>query len=318
MTADVMCPSIPTTTPSPIPDDGICADAKWSTEGITMAGGNGMGAELNQLHFPSGIFLDDDLNLYVVDGFNHRVVKWNHGSSVGELVAGGNGEGNRTDQLHYPKGVTVAKNGTMYICDGRLLRWEKNARQGELFISGAKCWDVHIDTQGSIYYSQAGDHEILKWPGNNVVAGGNGEGNQTNQLAYPYDFFIKNDKSLLIADGGNNRIVEWIIGEKQGIVRAGGHGAGHHFDQFYQPMSVVADQSDTLYIADYDSDRIIRWFKNSKSGIVIIGARGSGEDKDQLNRPSQVLLDKNGNLWVNDDMNHRIQMFKIDKSACKT
>ncbi|CAF3699120.1 unnamed protein product [Rotaria sp. Silwood1] len=236
--------------PSPIPDDGICADAKWSTEGITMADGNGMGAELNQLQFPSGIFLDDDLNLYIVDGFNHRVVKWNHGSSVGELVAGENGEGNQTDQLHYPKGITVAKNGTMYICDGRLLRWEKNARQGEIFIPGAKCWDVHIDSQGSIYYSQASDHEILKWPGNNVVAGGNGEGNQTNQLAYPYDFFIKNDKSLLIADAGNNRIVEWIIGEKQGIVGAGGHGPGHHLDQFYQPMSVVADQSDTLYIAD--------------------------------------------------------------------
>ena len=31
----------------------------------------------------------------------------------------------------------------------------------------------------------------------------------------------------------------------------------------------------------------------------------------------QVLFDKNGNLWVADEMNHRIQMYMIDKSSCK-
>ncbi|CAF2752269.1 unnamed protein product [Rotaria sp. Silwood2] len=336
MTTQSICPTISTTSinikfktrsfcfcfiaVSPIPDDGICENATWNTNGITMAGGNGSGSELNQLQFPSGIFLDDDSNLYVADGFNHRVVKWNYGSSVGQLVAGGNGEGNRTDQLRYPKNLIVGKNGTMFICDGnnRILKWEKNAREGEQIIANASCYGIHADRRGSLYYSQAGYHQIIRWPENEIVAGGNGEGSHLNQLLFPYDFFIKNDKSIFIADGGNHRILEWIIGDKQGSVRAGGYGPGHNLSQFYQPMSVVVDQSDALYIADYDNDRIMRWLKNSKSGIVIVGERGEGKEKDQLDRPIQLLFDKQGNLWVTDEMNHRIQMFKIDKSSCKT
>ncbi|CAF1519808.1 unnamed protein product [Rotaria sordida] len=56
---------------SPIPDDGICENAKWNTTGITVTGGNNPGSQLNQLQYPFGIFLDDDSNLYITDSFNH-------------------------------------------------------------------------------------------------------------------------------------------------------------------------------------------------------------------------------------------------------
>jgi len=36
-------------------------------DGITMVGGNGPGPTLNQVHFPSGIFLYDDSNIYIAD-----------------------------------------------------------------------------------------------------------------------------------------------------------------------------------------------------------------------------------------------------------
>ncbi|CAF2146067.1 unnamed protein product [Rotaria magnacalcarata] len=321
MATKSLCPSISSTTVSPMPDDGICDSATWDTNGTTVAGGNGAGSQLNQFHFPSGIFLDDDLNLYVTDGFNHRVVKWEHGSSVGQIVAGGNSEGNQTNQFRYPNGVIVGKNGTIFVCDDgnhRLQMWKKNAGEGETVKTNGSCFGLYIDDEGTLYYSEAIFNSILKLPNDEVIAGGNGQGDHLNQLSIPYYFSIKNRKSLLIADGDNHRIVEWIIGEKEGVVRAGGNHAGHNLNQFYQPMSVVADQSDNLYVADYDNNRIMRWLKNSKSGIVLVGERGEGKEKDQLYRPSQVLLDKHGNLWVNDDMNHRIQMFAIDKSSCRT
>ncbi|CAF1519613.1 unnamed protein product [Rotaria sp. Silwood1] len=320
MTTQLICPLILSTSISPIPDDGICENAKWNTTGITMAGGNKSGSQLNQLQYPFGIFLDDDSNLYVTDSFNHRIVKWNYGSSIGQLVAGGNDLGNRSDQLRYPNSVTIAKNGTMFICDSgnhRIQKWEKNAREGETIISNTTCFGMYIDNQGSLYYSDVSNHKIIRWPENEVIAGGNGEGDQLNQLLYPNNFFIKNNKSIFIADGGNNRIVEWIIGDKQGVIRAGGNGAGHNLDQFDQPLSVIVDRSDNLYVVDYDNNRIMRWLKNSKSGIVIIGEGEEDHVKDQLMRPTQILFDKNGNLWVSDEMHHRIQMFMIDKSACK-
>ncbi|CAF1385416.1 unnamed protein product [Rotaria sordida] len=47
MTLQVLCPSIlpVTTTPSPVvPDDGICTNATWNPNGVTVAGGNGEGS----------------------------------------------------------------------------------------------------------------------------------------------------------------------------------------------------------------------------------------------------------------------------------
>ena len=226
-----------------------------------MAGGNGAGSELNQLQYPSGIFLDDDSNLYIADAFNHRVVKWNYGSSVGQVVAGGNDLGNQSNQFRYPNSVAVDKNGTMFICDEgnkRLQKWEKDDSKGETLVSNISCFGMYVDDQNLLYYSVVDEHKIVSWPENKVIAGGNGEGDQLNQLSYPLNFFIKNHKSIFIADGDNHRIVEWIIGEKQGTIRAGGNGPGHKLNQFYQPMSVIVDQLDTLYIADYDNDRISR------------------------------------------------------------
>ena len=90
---------------SPIPDDGICEKARWNTDGITIAGGNGAGSELNQLQYPSGMFLDNDANLYIADSFNHRIVRWNYGSSAGQIVAGGNGMGGCPEQLNWPHSI---------------------------------------------------------------------------------------------------------------------------------------------------------------------------------------------------------------------
>jgi sugar lactone lactonase YvrE len=123
-----------------------------------MAGGNGAGSALNQLHFPSGIFLDDDSNLYIADGFNHRIVKWISGSSSGQIIAGDNEGGNRSNQFHYPTSLTIDKNGTMFVVDGgnrRIQRWYKNANQGETILSNISSWGLSIDNQNSLYYSNS-------------------------------------------------------------------------------------------------------------------------------------------------------------------
>ena len=46
-------------------------------KGTIVAGGNGKGNQLNQLHHPAFIFVDQDSSVYVSDRDNHRVVKWN-------------------------------------------------------------------------------------------------------------------------------------------------------------------------------------------------------------------------------------------------
>ncbi|CAF1084314.1 unnamed protein product [Rotaria magnacalcarata] len=76
MTVQVLCPPTTTTPPPVVPDDGICASATWNQNGVTVAGGNGEGPELNQLRYPWGFFVDDDATVYVADTWNFRVVAW--------------------------------------------------------------------------------------------------------------------------------------------------------------------------------------------------------------------------------------------------
>ncbi|CAF4211095.1 unnamed protein product [Rotaria sordida] len=66
--------------------------------GTLVAGGNGGGADRNQLNFPTYIFVDQQQTVYVSDRDNHRVMKWNKHAKEGIVVAGGQGEGNALTQ----------------------------------------------------------------------------------------------------------------------------------------------------------------------------------------------------------------------------
>lgn len=90
-------------------DDGICKSATWNRQGVTIAGNNEEGSGLNQLSAPQGLFVDDNDTIYVADTFNHRIVKWIHGASSGQVVAGGNEVIDSIDSLDLPVGVVVTR-----------------------------------------------------------------------------------------------------------------------------------------------------------------------------------------------------------------
>ncbi|CAF0975112.1 unnamed protein product [Adineta steineri] len=55
-----------------------------------------------------------------------------------------------------------------------------------------------------------------KWNQNTItVAGGNGQGQQLNQLYYPHGILIDKKKNIFIADNENNRAVEWKCNAKK-------------------------------------------------------------------------------------------------------
>jgi len=64
--------------------------ARGSKFGVTVVGnatGTG-GNSLNLLSESLGIVVDDDENVYVSDYYNHKVVLWTRGSTIGRIVAG--------------------------------------------------------------------------------------------------------------------------------------------------------------------------------------------------------------------------------------
>ena len=85
--------------------------------GIVVAGGNGRGSQLNQLNYPTYLFVDEEQAMYVSDRYNHRVIKWNKDANQGIVVAGGRGKGSALTQLSHRNGLFVVTSGTIYVVD---------------------------------------------------------------------------------------------------------------------------------------------------------------------------------------------------------
>ncbi|CAF4899983.1 unnamed protein product [Rotaria sp. Silwood1] len=112
---------------------------RGESQGTVIAGGNGYGNRLDQLSYPTQVFVDRDHSVYVSDGSNHRVMKWIEGAKQGIVVAGGQGKGNDLTQLSDPRGVVVDQLGTVYVADegnNRIMRWPKGATQGSVIVDG--------------------------------------------------------------------------------------------------------------------------------------------------------------------------------------
>ncbi|CAF5130119.1 unnamed protein product, partial [Rotaria sp. Silwood1] len=278
----------------------IHPNARWKQNGITVAGGNGYGSELNQLSYPCGLYVDEDDTVYVADQWNHRIVEWKRSATNGKVVAGGNGEGDGVHQLSNPQDVIIDKEkDSLIICDNgnkRVVRWSRrNGTSGETIISNINCVGLTMDENESLYVTDDGKHEVRRYrrgeSQGTVVAGDNGEGNRLDQLAYPRYAFVDRDHSVYVSEWGNNRVMKLEKGAKQGLVVAGGQAQGNSLTQLSSPQGVVVDQLGTVYVVDNGNHRIMRWPKGATQGSVIVGGNGDGTQSNQLHWPVGVSFD---------------------------
>ncbi len=292
--------------------------------GITIAGGNGQGDQLNQLSNPYGICIDDDHRcLYLADWKNHRIIAWTFGENNGQIVAGGNGKGNRMDQLNGPRDVIIdKKNDSLIVCDqgnSRIVRWPRqNGVNGQTIISDIDCSRLTIDNKGDLYVSHWKKDEVTKWKigdtNGTIVAGGNGKGNQLNQLNVPTYIFVDENQSLYVTDRDNHRVMKWMKDAKEGIVVAGGQGQGNSLTQLSDPQGLSVDHLGTVYVADSSNHRIMRWSTGSKEGSIIVGGNEQGQQSNQFNHFGGLSFDRLGHLYIVDYNNHRVQKFLIDSN----
>ncbi|CAF2197795.1 unnamed protein product [Rotaria magnacalcarata] len=299
----------------------INANAGWLQNGITVAGGNQKGDELNQLYFPWGICVDDDEQaMYIADTFNHRIVEWKYGATHGRVLAGGNSSGNRKDQLNEPSNLLLDKeNDALIICDQgnrRVMRWpRRNGTQGEIIIENVLCTGIAMDKDKYLYVSECERNEVRKWlmgeKIGTIVAGGRGQGNGFNQLNSPSCIFVDQDYSVYISDEKNHRVMKWIKDATEGIIVAGGQGEGNDLARLSCPRGVIVDPFGTVYVADTKNNRIVRWSKEAEDGTVVVGGNNQGSLQAQLYSPQGLSFDQQGNLYVVDRLNNRIQKFDI-------
>ncbi|CAF0822768.1 unnamed protein product [Adineta steineri] len=314
----------------------LSSQSIWSQTATTIFGSQAgtSGSTLALLSQPGGMYYDQPNNqLIVADMGNQRVLQFslNNPPSVATVIAGGNGQGCNMNQFNIPAGVGRDSSGQLYVADygcNQVVRFPSNSNSttsGILLgsITLATLISIHqLTLNDDIYVVSYNDNAVYKFVGGSgspvVAAGGNGNGNASNQLSGPngvyYDYLYTN--SLYVADSGNNRILKFASGSTSatyGTVVAGGNGAGSGANQLNSPRSIVVDSNGTLYISDQANNRIQRWLQNANSGTTIVcGTQGAAAN--QLYYPEQILFDRYQNLLVADRFNNRIQLFNL--TAC--
>jgi DNA-binding beta-propeller fold protein YncE len=131
-----------------------------------------------------------------------------------------------------------------------------------------------------------------------VVASGNGQANQVNQLNYPIAVVLhKETDSLIISENGNRRIVRWP--------RQNGT-SGETIISDINCWGLAMDSYGYLYVSDLNRHEVKRWKIGETNGIVVAGGNGQGNRLDQLNSPYHIFVDQENSVYVSDGNNHRV------------
>ncbi|CAF4261060.1 unnamed protein product [Rotaria sp. Silwood2] len=149
-----------------------------------------------------------------------------------------------------------------------------------------------------------------QWTQNGVtVAGGNGHGDATNQLYWPWGLFVDDDQTMIIADCNNGRIIQWKMGDKNGQVIAVDHNPRDGLNQFACNPDVLMDkETNSLITCDLANERVVRW--SDLSGTI--------QEETILDNINcwGLAMDDQRYLYISNIAKHEVRRYQIgDKNG---
>lgn len=284
--------------------------ARWSSPGVILTNNfiNPTCAVVHPLY----------RTLFVVDHGNHMVIGLNLSDSQQWIVAGSASPGSQLDSLFYPSQALLnIRYNTLVICDQgnrRIVTWSlnRNTQYGQLSISNIDCWGLAMDNNETLYVVDYVIGRVLKYVKGDiigiVIAGGNGYGNQPNQLSQPHNIVIDYQGKMFISDYGNARVMTCVEGHQacQVVVDP-------VTTDILEPEGIVVDRNGTIYVVDSGHSRIIK-SRVGTPNTAIVTVHGEGDANTLLSQPSGMFFDIYNNIFIVDTLNHRILVFRFQQS----
>ena len=144
------------------------------TKATSIIAGTGCsGSASNMLNSPNGIFVTENLDLYVADCVNHRIQLFRSGELNGTTVAGSGAMG--TINLNHSKSVLVDADGYLFIGDCDNHRRVGSGPDGFRCLVGCSQLAgassdqlsspafLRFDTDGNMFVTDGGNHRIQKF-----------------------------------------------------------------------------------------------------------------------------------------------------------
>ena len=263
---------------------------------------------------PTGIALDADGNLYVMDAGNSRVVKFDRrGRPLLAWGQQGEGDGQFRVVSENTGYLSLDREGNVYVADTDNQRIQKFDRAGKFLAkwaahapSGKKAYPVYItsDANGFVYTLTALD---------------DGPTSLVQKYTSTGDFVVEWDTAgdarfqnpLAIASDNQGRV---YVAEIVGVI--------YQFDgdgkllsrfslpsiknTFATPTGLARDPAGNFYITDGPNSRAL---KVDAAGQVLAVWGGEGAGKGQLFRPYGVAVDGASQVYIVENVNDRVQVF---------
>lgn len=287
-----------------------------------------IGGDPNPLSGPLDLEVDQQGNLYVIDGPNNRIQKFDSsGQFLMEWGTPGQGDGEFNFVLPNVDGATgaiaVDKSGNVYVADWGNSRIQKFDSKGQFLAKwGARgsgdsqflnLISITVDREGYVYVLDSVRADIQKFDSKGqFLAKWGGKGTGDGQFNFPAFLTADDQGHLFVVDGFNNRIQKFDS-SGQFLTKWGTPGQGDGEFSFISGEygvglgAVAAGEGDNIYVADYSNNRIQK-FDNKGQFLAKWGAEGIGDG--QFIHPVSLTVDLEGNIYVADFGNNRIQKFR--------
>jgi DNA-binding beta-propeller fold protein YncE len=270
-----------------------------------------------ELSSPSGVAVDADGNLYVVDFEGDFVQKL---SPSGQPVARFGQKGNAPGQFAGPTNLALDSQGNVYVADTNNQRIQKLSPTGQPLAQWGQGGDgpgqfwlpsgVAVDDQGRVYVADRGNHRIqVLSPSGQPLAQWGTRGPAPGQFWAPSDVALDQKGQVYVADSSNQRIQ---VLSPSGTPLAQWGWEGLDPGTFELPSSVALDSNGNLYVSDTRNSRVQKLAPSGQPlavwGVVVgPGTPRPAPEPGTFNGPSGLAVDRQGAVYVADTRNARIQ-----------
>ena len=272
-----------------------------------------------QFNHPTGIAIDQDGNIFVVDHDNHRVQKI--AQNGGFIAVSGNGGGNDAAANEEGEEVALSINEDDVSGNGGGNDAAANEEGEEVALSvneddvagnggGNDAAANHrklkfpmgiAAKQQIVYITDTDNNRIQVWNNDLLYVNKFGEKGVSNgQFEQPFDLSFDSDGDLFVVDRGNKRI--------QVFTAAGGYLRQFGSAILREPVSIAIDtqRNNAVYIVDRGKNCVSKF---ANSGDFIKSLFTSVD----LSEPSGIAVDSNGAVYVCDTGNNRVIIFSLNQ-----
>ncbi|TNE51314.1 MAG: hypothetical protein EP343_04270 [Deltaproteobacteria bacterium] len=308
-------------------------------------------ADKAELHYPTGLAVDPQDNLYVSDRSNHAIRTIDTQQDVKTLA--GNGKAGRADdtgkkaQFFNPRGLTLDKSGNIYVADYNNHTIRKITPAGVVTTHTGKAGDasavngllasarfnypsdIAIGPDGRWYVLDLLNDTIRVFDNIAVrtLAGVRGTNKLVDgktlcaQIREPIQATRDAQGRIYITDRMNH-VIYRILANGYLEIFAGtgtaGFANGHRLGALFNGLiGLEFDKQGNLYVADA-GNQIVRMITPSGNVVTLAGIpRQAGfvnnvkRDKAKFNRPNDVTIDSQGNVLIADINNHCIRKLDV-------